>query len=82
MRVVGDQPAKQPESSPTLTKDMPKDMTEGLAAAQRSNPALLASIENVRSAYAAAARDAAHQPPSTCACSATTVATQRLRWPA
>ncbi|PKO72595.1 MAG: hypothetical protein CVU20_00750 [Betaproteobacteria bacterium HGW-Betaproteobacteria-14] len=63
MRVVGDQPAKQLESLANLTKDMPKDMTEALAAAQRSNPALLASIENVRSAYAAArVRDAAYQP--------------------
>lgn len=63
MRVVGEQPAKEMESLANLTKGMPKDMAEALAAAQRGNPALLASIENVRSAYSAArVRDAAYQP--------------------
>jgi adhesin transport system outer membrane protein len=63
MRVVGEQAPKEMDSLANLTKGMPKDMTEALAAAQRGNPALLASIENVRSAYSAArVRDAAYQP--------------------
>jgi adhesin transport system outer membrane protein len=63
MRVVGEQPAKEMEPFANLTKNMPKDPTEALAAAQRGNPALLASIENVRSAFSSArVRDAAYQP--------------------
>ncbi len=63
MRVVGEQPAREMESLANLTRGTPKDMAEALAAAQRGNPALLASIENVRSAYSAArVRDAAYQP--------------------
>lgn len=63
MRVVGEQPPKELESLANLTKGMPKDMAEALSAAQGGNPALLASIENVRSAYSAArVRDAAYQP--------------------
>lgn len=63
MRVVGEQPAREMESLANLTRGAPKDMAEALAAAQRGNPALLASIENVRSAYSAArVRDAAYQP--------------------
>lgn len=63
MRVVGEQAPKEMDSLANLTKGMPKDMTEALAAAQRGHPALLASIENVRSAYSAArVRDAAYQP--------------------
>lgn len=63
MRVVGEQPAKEMGSFANLAKGIPKDMTEALAAAQRGNPALLASIENVRSAYSSArVRDAAYQP--------------------
>lgn len=63
MRVVGEQPPKELESPVSLTKGLPKDMAEALANAQRGNPALLASIENVRSAYSAArVRDAAYQP--------------------
>jgi adhesin transport system outer membrane protein len=63
MRVVGEHAPKEMDSLANLTKGMPKDMTEALAAAQRGNPALLASIENVRSAYSAArVRDAAYQP--------------------
>ena len=63
MRVVGEQAPKEMDSLANLTKGMPKDMTEALAATQRGNPALLASIENVRSAYSAArVRDAAYQP--------------------
>ncbi len=63
MRVVGEQPAREMESLANLTRGTPKDMAEALTAAQRGNPALLASIENVRSAYSAArVRDAAYQP--------------------
>lgn len=63
MRVIGEQPARELESLANLTKGMPKDMAEALSAAQRGNPALLASIENVRSAYSAArVRDASYQP--------------------
>ena len=63
MRVVGESPPKEMEPLSNLTRSMPKDMVEALAAAQRGNPALLASIENVRSAYAAArVRDGAYQP--------------------
>ena len=63
MRVVGDQPAKELEPLANLARGLPKDMTDALASAQRGNPALLASIENVRSAFAAArVRDAAYQP--------------------
>ncbi len=63
MRVIGVRPAKDMESLANLTRGMPKDMAEALAEARRGNPALLASIENVRSAYAAArVRDAAYRP--------------------
>ncbi len=63
MRVIGEQPVKEMEPLANLTQGTPKDMAEALAAAQRGNPALLASIENVRSAYSAArVRDAAYQP--------------------
>lgn len=63
MRVIGEQPAKEMESLANLTRDVPKDMSEALAAAQRDNPVLLASIENVRSAQSASrVRDAAYRP--------------------
>ena len=63
MRVVGDKPGKEMEAVANLTKAMPKDIAEALTAAQQRNPALLASVENVRSAQASARiRDAAYQP--------------------
>ncbi|MEZ5616018.1 MAG: TolC family outer membrane protein [Rhodocyclaceae bacterium] len=63
MRVVGEQPPREMAPVSNLDRGMPKDMAEALAAAQRGNPALLASVENVRSAYSAArVRDAAYQP--------------------
>ncbi|MBK6630095.1 MAG: TolC family outer membrane protein [Betaproteobacteria bacterium] len=63
MRVVGEKPGKEMEALANLTKAMPKDMAEALRTAQQGNPALLASVENVRSAQAAArVRDAAYQP--------------------
>ena len=63
MRVVGDKPPKEMQTLSNLTQGMPKDMTEAMSTAQRGNPALLASIENVRSAHSAArVRDAAYQP--------------------
>ena len=63
LRVVGEPPAKDLERPARLIQGMPKDTAEALAAAQRGNPALLASIENVRSASAAVrVRNAAYQP--------------------
>lgn len=63
LRVVGEPPPKEMEAVANLVQGMPKDMAEALAGAQRGNPALLAAIENVRSAYSAArVRDAAYQP--------------------
>ena len=63
MRVVGDKPPKEMQTLSNLTQGMPKDMTEAMSTAQRGNPALLASIENVRAAHSAArVRDAAYQP--------------------
>lgn len=63
LRVIGEQPAKQLEPIIPLAKDMPKDMAAALTIAQRSNPALLAAIENVRSAQSAAkVTNAAYQP--------------------
>ncbi len=63
MRVIGGQPAKEMESLVNISGDIPKDMAEALSTAQRGNPTLLASIENVRAALAAARfRDAAYQP--------------------
>ena len=63
LRVVGEQPTKQLEPITPLVKDIPKDMATALTVAQRSNPALLAAIENVRSAQSASrVRDAAYQP--------------------
>jgi len=63
MRVVGEKPGKGMEAFSNLTKAMPKDMPEALRSAQQANPALLAAVENVRSAQAAArVRDAAYQP--------------------
>lgn len=63
LRVVGEKPARDMAPLANLVKNLPKDMAEALGAAQRGNPALLASIENVRSAHSAArVRDAAYQP--------------------
>lgn len=63
LRVVGESPPRELAPLANLTRGMPQDMAEALIAAQRGNPALLASIENVRSAYAAArVRDGAYQP--------------------
>ena len=63
LRVVGERPPREMMPLANLVKDMPKDMSDALVAAQRGNPALLASIENVRSAQSAArVRDAAYQP--------------------
>lgn len=63
LRVIGEQPAKQLEPIVPLAKDIPKDMASALTIAQRSNPALLAAIENVRSAQSAAkVTNAAYQP--------------------
>lgn len=63
MRVVGEKPGKGMGAFSNLTQAMPKDMSEALRSAQQANPALLAAVENVRSAQAAArVRDAAYQP--------------------
>ena len=63
MRIVGEKPGSVLEAFTNLTQAMPKDMAEALRTTQQSNPALLASVENVRSAQAASrVRDAAYQP--------------------
>jgi len=63
LRVVGVVPAKEMEEFSLLNKNMPKDSVAAMTAAQRSNPALQAAIENVRASYyALRGRDAAYQP--------------------
>jgi len=63
LRIVGERPPREMEPLVNLKKDMPASATDALAAAQATNPALLASIENVRSAAAASrVRNAAYQP--------------------
>lgn len=62
-RIVGEVPAKEMESLPKLSQDIPAEAEAAIKLAQAGNPALRASIENVRSAInAAEARRAAYQP--------------------
>lgn len=61
-RLVGTPPKAQMEEPPALTNDLPKTVGDALLASRRS-PALLAAMENVRSADASArVRNAAFQP--------------------
>ena len=62
-RIVGEVPGKELESLPKLSNGLPPNAEAAIKLAQAGNPALRASIENVRSAISAAeARRAAYQP--------------------
>lgn len=61
-RLVGTPPKADMEEPPALAKELPKTIGDALIASRR-NPALLAAMENVRSADASARiRNAAYQP--------------------
>ncbi|MBY0573573.1 MAG: TolC family outer membrane protein [Undibacterium sp.] len=62
-RLVGVSPGKNFETLPTMTKGMPSDIYSAFSAAFSTNPALLASIENIRSVnIGVSSRKAAYQP--------------------
>ncbi|OGB25042.1 MAG: hypothetical protein A3I66_03315 [Burkholderiales bacterium RIFCSPLOWO2_02_FULL_57_36] len=61
-RLVGAPPKSEMEEPPALTRDLPKTIVDAITASRRA-PALLAAMENVRSADASARiRNAAFQP--------------------
>ncbi|MES2936004.1 MAG: TolC family outer membrane protein [Pseudomonadota bacterium] len=62
-RLVGSIPRKELEDSIVLSKAVPTDMTVAMQAASKRHPALLAAIENVRSADAAAQMRNANNKP-------------------
>jgi adhesin transport system outer membrane protein len=62
-RLIGEIPGRGMADVPPLTNGLPTDTEKTLSAALNSNPAILAAIENLRAADAAAAvRKAAYQP--------------------
>lgn len=62
-RLVGVLPGKDLEPPVALTNGMPADINAALIAAKKHHPALLAAIENIRSADSSvSARRAAYQP--------------------
>ncbi|HTJ97353.1 MAG TPA: TolC family outer membrane protein [Rhodocyclaceae bacterium] len=62
-RLIGTSPAVELEEPTALSKDLPSNANAAQAVAQLINPALRASVENVRSADAAhSGRAAAYQP--------------------
>lgn len=62
-RLVGVLPGKHLEPPAALTNGMPADINAALTAAKRHHPALLAAIENIRSADSSVSvRRAAYQP--------------------
>jgi len=62
-RIVGEAPAKTLTGLPMLAQAVPATAAEAMGAALRQSPAISASVENLRSARAAAtARESAYQP--------------------
>lgn len=62
-RIVGEVPGRELASAPSLKAELPADPAELFRNMQARNPAILASIENLRSAQAAqGVRKAAYQP--------------------